>query len=78
MQSEIEQRLRAVMADVFAVEASVIGPEWSRETHEQWDSVGHINLVFALETEFGVGFEVAEIESILTYRDLLEVLEAKV
>ena len=35
--------------------------EHSGQTIEKWDSVGHINLVMALEQKFGVSFTMEEI-----------------
>jgi acyl carrier protein len=49
-----EERLREVMAAVFQVPAASIGPESSMDSIETWDSLRHMNLVLALEEEFGV------------------------
>ncbi len=42
-----------------------------------WDSVAHINLMFALEQAFGIEFSHFEISELQTVRDLTQVLEAK-
>ena len=47
------------------------------DTVEAWDSINHLNLVMALEQEFGVQFEPEEIEQLLSVRLTLEMLEKK-
>jgi acyl carrier protein len=44
---------------------------------EQWDSGNHISLVLALEEEFGVSFEVSEIEAMTSFVDVVSTLEHK-
>jgi acyl carrier protein len=44
---------------------------------EQWDSGNHISLVLALEEEFGVSFEVSEIETMTSFADIVSTLENK-
>jgi acyl carrier protein len=75
--NSVEQTVQGVMADVFGVDASSIDEASSRETIDTWDSANHIGLVLALETEFGVTFEVDEIESMFSFPDIVAVLERK-
>ena len=42
-----------------------------------WDSANHINLILALEDEFSISFEVSEFELMVSYCDLVQVVEAK-
>ena len=44
------------MVAVFEVDASMIDDDASMDTIPTWDSVRHMNLVLALEEEFGVSF----------------------
>lgn len=47
-------KLRAVISAVLNVDIGSIGPDSSRDTIESWDSLRHLNLILALEEEFGV------------------------
>ncbi len=47
-------KLRAVISAVLNVDICSIGPDSSRDTIESWDSLRHLNLILALEEEFGV------------------------
>jgi len=65
-------KLKNIMAVVFDVDESIITEESSTDNVESWDSLRHINLVVALEQEFGVVFPDEEI-SFLTSFSLLQV-----
>jgi acyl carrier protein len=43
----------------------------------RWDSANHIHLVLALEDEFAVLFDVAELESMMSFFDIMQVMRAK-
>lgn len=56
------------MASVFNVDASSIDETASPETIAEWDSLKHMNLVLALEEEFGISFSSDQIVEMLNYR----------
>lgn len=49
----------------------------SPDTVESWDSINHLNLVMALEQEFGVEFDPEDIEQLLSVPLTIEMLEKK-
>jgi acyl carrier protein len=51
-----DSRLRKVLADVLGVDPSKLTDNDSPTTIPTWDSVGHIQLMLAIEAEFGVTF----------------------
>jgi acyl carrier protein len=66
-----------VLADVFGLDPGQIRPDSSPETIESWDSVQHLNMIIALEQEFGVRFAPEEIEEALTVQAIAEAIERK-
>ena len=52
----MSDRLRRIVAQVFDVPEGSVTDESGPETVESWDSLTHLNLVLALEEEFGVQF----------------------
>jgi acyl carrier protein len=48
------QRVCAIMAATFNVPASSITPATTPETLEEWDSMGHLTLMLALEQELEI------------------------
>ena len=49
-----QEKLKAVISAVLNVDIGSIAPDSSRDTIESWDSLRHLNLILALEEEFGV------------------------
>jgi len=62
-----------VIATSFEIPVEQISDSCSDQTIEQWDSVGHINLVMALEQEFGLSFTM---EEIMHLRDIAAISKA--
>ena len=72
----MEVRVRQVFADVLRINAARISQDTSRNNCPEWDSQNHISLIMALEDEFGVSFEVEQIEAMQTFADVLAALRA--
>jgi acyl carrier protein len=73
---EAEDRIRNVMAAVFDVPAKEITDDASPHDIKGWDSVKHMNLVLALEDEFDIHFEEAEIPSLVNFRIIAATVRA--
>ncbi len=71
------ERVRRIAADVFGVPLEQVKPESSPDTIETWDSIQHLNLVLALEQEFGVQFTPEEIEQLLSVELVAALVEEK-
>ena len=71
----LHQRLEDVFRSVFNNDDLVLHDEMTSADVPGWDSFEHINLMFALEEEFGVQFvgnELAELENIGALKGVLE------
>jgi acyl carrier protein len=67
----LNERVASVFAAVFGIAEASLKDDDSYETIADWDSVNHINLILALEAEFGVEFdpgEIAELGSVSAIR----------
>jgi acyl carrier protein len=51
-----------IMADLFSVPKSSLGPETTPATLERWDSMGHLMLILQMEQDFGVLFAPEQVE----------------
>lgn len=49
-----EEKLKGVVADVLEVDPAAIGPDFSMDTVEQWDSLRHMTLVLSIEEAFDI------------------------
>jgi acyl carrier protein len=57
---EIDATVRGVMSRVLGFEIGA-GSDVSRTTHPVWDSLKHVELLFAIEDALGVRFDAAEL-----------------
>jgi acyl carrier protein len=72
--TELDGRIREVMADILEVEPGAIRDGFGRDDAPSWDSMNHLRMVSALEEAFGVQFtmkEVGEMGSFDTIRRLV-------
>jgi acyl carrier protein len=60
----VDERLLAVFRGVFDEDLAEIPDSATPDTIEGWDSANHVNLVLALEAEFGLEFDADEISEL--------------
>ena len=66
-----------MIADVLGVDPEQITMEAAAGQVEGWDSFGHLQVVLALEAEFGVQFDPQKIPELTTVAKLQAWLEGK-
>ncbi len=74
----MEERVKAIMADILLIERSAIHDQSSMDMIERWDSLAQIDLITTLEEEFGVTFEVEEFQTMTSFSDIMNILWEKV
>jgi acyl carrier protein len=74
---DLEIAIKRVMADVLDLDVKGIDDDTSVDNTPRWDSANHIHLVLALEDEFSILFDVAELESMTSFFDIMQVMRAK-
>jgi acyl carrier protein len=77
MTSTVSNRVRAIVGDVLNLPVAQITAESSPKNIEAWDSVQQLNLILALEQEFGVVFDPEEYEEMTSVDRILTVVETK-
>ena len=77
MDSSTFDKVRGLCADVFQAPASEITAASSPETLENWDSVQHLNLVLALEEQFGIAFDPEEMDQMKSVGAIAQLVDAK-
>lgn len=77
MSSPLLDSVRRIVSDVFEVPEEQIKAESSPDNVESWDSIHHLNLVLALEQEFGVQFTPEEIEQLLSVELIVALVDEK-
>lgn len=74
---EIYSRLNEVFKDVFDDKNIVINDETTADDIEDWDSLEHINLIVAIENEFGVKFSMGETTSLKNVGEMATLIKNK-
>lgn len=75
---EIKRRLQEIFIDIFDDEDIVITEEMSAKDVEDWDSLAQINLIIAIEKEFGVKFNLEEVSKLKNVGEMINEIEKKV
>lgn len=71
----MEERVIEILKDLFELES--VDETCSQQTCEKWDSMGQLNLVVELESEFGVTLEPEEIGEMKSFNDVIHILKSK-
>ncbi|WP_218645607.1 acyl carrier protein [Winogradskyella forsetii] len=75
---EIEDKIKEIMALVFDVPKKDITEDTSPDDLDNWDSIGSINLVTALEDQFDIEFEEEDIIEMLNFQLIKIKIEEKI
>lgn len=73
----IAQEVRQIVSDIFNVPIDEVSETSSPNTLSNWDSLQHLNLVLALEQNFGLQLGPDEIEQLLSVGSIIEIVESK-
>lgn len=62
------ETIKQVMSAVFEIPVESITDDASSDIIENWDSLRHLNLILALEEEFGVSIPDGEVGNLVNYK----------
>ena len=74
---EITGKLTSVFQKIFEENDITINREMSAGDIANWDSLRHIQLISAVETDFGIKFKLREVVSMKNVGDLIDLIHAK-
>ena len=77
MSDEVFEQVRAIIAKEIKLDPADITRETSMETLELWDSVAHVEIIFAIEEKFSVELSQEETEEMYSVAEILDVLAKK-
>ena len=70
------QRVREIIADVTGNPVQAVNESSAQQTVDGWDSLAQINIIVAVESEFGISFTADEIHSLNTVEKILGRLQS--
>ena len=71
----MEEKVLEILKNLFELET--VDETCSQETCEKWDSLGQLNLVVELESEFDLSLEPEEIGEMKSFDDIIRILKIK-
>ena len=71
---EVFERLNEVFRDVFDDETIKVKDTTTADDIEDWDSLEHINLLAAVEQEFGVKFNMGQVVSMKNVGEMADII----
>lgn len=77
MNNNIINRLTEVFRDVFDDDSIVISPSTTSNDIEDWDSIEHINLIGAVEDEFGLRFKMKEVSGMKNVGEMISIISER-
>jgi acyl carrier protein len=72
MSTAVFDEVQQTVAEVFALDAAEVSAESSAESIPAWDSLGHLNLILALEQRFDISFDPEEVPKLTSVAALAE------
>jgi acyl carrier protein len=75
--SEAYPFLTKVFRQVFARDDITLYPEMTAKDLVGWDSIVHVDLLIEIETQLGFEITPAEIDGLLSVRDLADLISTK-
>ena len=75
--NDIHERLQDIFRDVFDDDGLTINDSTTSSDIEDWDSLAHIQLITAIEKEFGIKFTLKEAVSAENVGEFTELIESK-
>ena len=64
----IDERIKDVMSAVFGVDVDTINEDSSQDNIEGWESIRTLDLIVALEEEFGVTIPLEEVGNMTNFK----------
>lgn len=74
---EIYERLNEVFRDVFDDDTIEVNENTTANDIEDWDSLNHITLIDAVESEFGVHFTMGEVSGMKNVGEMAQIIKER-
>jgi acyl carrier protein len=71
------EQVAGIASDILGVAKSSLDRNTGPEQIETWDSVEHLNLVMAVESQFSLQFTPVEMDRMTTLGRMAEIVEAR-
>ena len=70
---DVQEKVIQVLVNILQVSPDKISTKTTSDDIEKWDSLNHINMIQALEQEFGIRYDQEQMVSMLSVEEIIEV-----
>lgn len=70
----MQNKIKKIFSKIVGINISKIKPNTCPDNTKKWDSLAHMNLVMAFEKEFKIKFSDEEINEMLNYELIEEII----
>ena len=71
----MEDTVREILGDLLGIDKAAVNERTSSQSVPGWDSLKHIEIVTSLEEEFDIVISIEDIESMMSFPDVVEKLK---
>lgn len=75
---EVFEKLNEVFRDVFDDDSITVTDATTANDIEEWDSLEHINLLAAIEQEFGMKFSMGQVVSMKNVGEMADIIMSQI
>lgn len=75
---EVFETLNGVFQDVFDDESITVNEATTAEDIDDWDSLEHINLIAAVEQEFGMKFTMGQVVTMKNVGEMADIIMSQI
>ena len=75
--NDVIARLNEVFRDVFGDDSITVNANTTSADIDDWDSLMHITLISAVESEFGIRFAMKEVSTMKNVGEMAELIAAR-
>lgn len=72
--NEVMERLNDIFRDIFGDDSITVNDTTTSDDIEDWDSIEHINLIGAVENEFGLRFRMREVSGMKNVGEMTDII----
>ena len=73
----VTEKIVQIFDDIFNIENIKINNNSSQDDIKDWDSVGHVRLMMALEKEFNINIPIEDAIELLIFNDIKDYISKK-
>ena len=75
--NDTKERIQTVFRDIFDDDSIILRDDMTAADVENWDSLNHIDMIVAIESEFKIRFTTAEVTSLKNVGELMALVDKK-